>query len=183
MKSLRWTQTQPGPPWVAQTREESEAEQCLMKCICSKSRVARSSSSIFSCWHTLLNFKLTVTTQEKDLGVTVDSSLKTSAQMECWDAWTLQQKATPKGLMLHQKLRTKDTILCEKGSRNKAEKEINALDVEDTNTKVNCKDSQLTWGINRGGNGALNRKAKRAHNTSWPISPLRRRTARSVAKR
>lgn len=68
--------------------------------------------------------------------------------------------------MSHQKLRTEDTVLCEKGSRNKAEKEINALDVEDTNMEVNWKDSQLTWGINGGGNGAVNRKGKRAHDTA-----------------
>lgn len=60
--------------------EKSEAEHWLMKCVCYKSRVAYSSSNIFSYLHTLLNFKLIVTTQEKDLGVAVDSFLKTSAQ-------------------------------------------------------------------------------------------------------
>jgi len=51
-----------------------------MKRICYKSRVAYSSSNIFSYSHTLLNLKLIVTTEEKDLGVAADSSLKTSAQ-------------------------------------------------------------------------------------------------------
>lgn len=51
-----------------------------MKCIRYKSRVAYSSNNIFSYLHTLLNFKLIVTTQEKDPRVAVESSLKTSVQ-------------------------------------------------------------------------------------------------------
>lgn len=72
----------------------------------------------------MLNFKLIVTTQEKDLGGAADSSLKTSAQhaeavknrqMECWDK--CNDEAVAKSMDGHKILHVSILIIATKPSQ------------------------------------------------------------------